>query len=151
MQVNFQGHSKGDNTPDLNMRIKFQNSFFFQIILPLTVFIFLVRICFEIVRIRVKWATNWSIIRRVCFFCIKLADGKSPQDELRINSCWSWTRRRRRIGDGGDFCRSLLFIKGEFLLGDWTRWWTRGVGDGEVVWCLRDLVGLGRVFNNDGS
>ncbi len=95
--------------------------------------------------------TNWSIIRRVCFLCIKLSDGKSPQDELRINSCWSWIRRRRRVGDGGDFCRSLLFIKGEFFVGDWTRWWTIVVGDGERVWCLRDLVGLGRVFNNDWS
>ncbi len=125
--------------------------FFFLKFLPLTVFVFLVRICFEIVRIRVKCLTNWSIINRVCFLFIKFVDGKSPQDELRISSCWPWIRRRRRIGDEGDFCRNLLFINGVFFIGDWTRWWTIWVGDGERVWCLRDFVGLGRVFNNDWS
>lgn len=99
------------------------------------------------VRIRVKWLTNWSIISRVCCLCIKFVDGKSPQDELRISSCLSWIRRRRRVGDDGDFCRNLLFINGEVFIGDVTRW----VGDGERVWCLRDFVGLRRFFNKDWS
>ena len=152
MKVNFQVHSINDNILDLYKYILNKTKTFFKKkCLPLTVFVFLVRICLEIVRIRVKWAINWSIIKRDCCLCIKLDDGKSPQDELRISSCWSWTRRRRRFGDEGDFCRNLLFINGEFFDGDVTRWWTIGVGDGERVGCLRVLFGLGRFFNNNWS
>lgn len=120
--------------------------------LPLTVFAFLTRICLEIVRIRVKCATNWPIINFVCFLCMKSFVGRSPQDELRTGSCWFCVRRRRRIGDTGDFCRNLLLIGEAFFDGDWPRWWTIVVGDGDRPGgCFRDLVGLGRVFNNEGS
>jgi hypothetical protein len=63
--------------------------------------------------------------------------GKSPQDELRM----SFLRGvRRRIDDGGDFCRVLLLINELFL-----------IGDGERRIYLRVLFGVKRFFDNDDS
>jgi hypothetical protein len=108
---------------------------------------FRARICFEIVRIRDKCVINWSRIKRVCSLCIKLDfnEGKSLQDELRTSSSL-FRITRRRNNDGGDFCRDLLFD-----IEDIKRWWEVCVGDGERVIYLRDLFGLRRFFNNDGS
>lgn len=151
MIENFQGHSIDDSIPDLSKRMQWK-IFLRMKILPLTVLAFLARICLEIVRIRVKCAMNWSMINLVCFLCMKSFVGKSPQEELRTGSCWFCVRRRRRIGETGDFCRNLLLIGDTFFDGDWPRWWTIVVGDGERPGrCLRDLVGLRRVFNKDES
>ncbi len=47
---------------------------------------------------------------------------------------------RRRIDDGGDFCRVLLLINELFL-----------IGDGERRIYLRVLFGVKRFFDNDDS